>query len=81
VRASYYLGRILLQLGQYDRGTVIERQARDDMADLLQMTPLEAVGQPNPTDDLLFDFLVSWESRLVTPRKAGTQVPQTDAST
>jgi hypothetical protein len=51
------------------------------MADLLQMTPLEAVGQPNPTDDLLFDFLVSWESRLVTPRKAGTQVPQTDAST
>lgn len=71
-RAKYYLAQVLkethsskLEIAQ------LEEEAKQSLSDLLRLDGSNTMKDYVEAEDypILFDYIVSWELRLITPRK------------
>ena len=81
-RAKHYMSRVLKQRDHHSQPAVkLEQEARSILDQLLQHEGLEKAAAYHDDYDILFDFMVPWESRLITPRRSrplASATPGTD---
>ena len=65
-RAKYYMSRVLKQQDPHNRQAA---KLEQDALGLLQQKGLGRAAAGDSDYAILFDFLVPWECRLITPRK------------
>ena len=69
-RAKYYFSQVLKQRDPNNQQAAkVEREARSIVDQSLQHEGLGKAAAYRGSYPLLFDFMVPWECRLVTPRK------------
>ncbi|KAK1832981.1 P-loop containing nucleoside triphosphate hydrolase protein [Podospora conica] len=78
VRGQYYLSQALLHQAASDNnlpgrveGLNMQETARKELDLLLALDDTEIASRCQGDLSILFDYLVHWENRLVTPRKVG----------
>ncbi|KAK4446601.1 hypothetical protein QBC34DRAFT_496876 [Podospora aff. communis PSN243] len=76
VRGRYYLSQVLLRMVEEggdatrrDEALKLEKEAKEDLDQLLKLDDSDIASEYPGNFPLLFDYLVHWENRLVTPRK------------
>ena len=77
VRGRYYLSQVLLQQAEVKKslsdrvdGLKMEEASEQDLDGLLKLDDSDIATKHRGDLPMLFDYLVHWENRLVTPRKA-----------
>jgi hypothetical protein len=71
-RAQYYLAQVLFQTDPEDPEALqLDRSAKESLQQLLALDGSNAMSKYRspPNYPILFDYIVPWETRLVTPRK------------
>ena len=69
VRAKYYLSQVKKALNPDDHeASLLEEEAKRDLHALLESETSGTARAYEGNDKLLFDYIVQWECRLVTPR-------------
>lgn len=69
VRGRYYLSQVLLQQAEVS-SLEMEAACRGALDELLKLDDSDITTQHRDNLPMLFDYLVHWENRLVTPRRA-----------
>ena len=76
VRGRYYLSQILKRTdAPPDEARKMEREAIDSLNELLKLDVSGKSREYEGDYPMLFDYLVNWECRLVTPRQATDSKP------
>jgi hypothetical protein len=70
VRAKYYLSQTMKSLDPGDTAAaVLEEEAKKGLDRLLREDPSGMASEYGDNLPMLYDYLVHWEFRLVTPRR------------
>src|SRR3569833_311634 len=82
VRGKYYLSQVLQQNSNEKspktEALQLEEKAKEDLYQLLQLDRSRMAARYGNNFPMLFDYLVHWENRLVTPRKDDALIDSTD---
>jgi hypothetical protein len=76
-RAEYYLAQILKSHdASSDEADRLEATAKESLMRLLNLDASGAMERYLEEEDwpMLFDYIVTWECRLVTPRKSSGEI-------
>ncbi|KAL9611296.1 MAG: hypothetical protein Q9167_004060 [Letrouitia subvulpina] len=70
VRAKYYLSQTLQQQDlPNEEATLLEQESMQSLQQILQQERLGKAALYDGDFPILFDYIVQWECRLVTPRR------------
>ncbi|KAJ5442003.1 hypothetical protein N7445_005010 [Penicillium cf. griseofulvum] len=80
IRGQYYLSQVLKNNFQgYSRvgeALKLEKKAKEKLDKILKLDTTEMASKHRGNDPMLFDYLVHWENRLITPRKQVSRFTQ-----
>ncbi|KAK1750149.1 hypothetical protein QBC47DRAFT_310415, partial [Echria macrotheca] len=77
VRGRYYLSQIRKKINPQDaEAERMEQEAKARLEELLKLDFTGKAAEYRGDYPMLFDYLVNWECRLVTPRQPSTTEPQ-----
>lgn len=70
VRGKYYLSQVLKERDPHDKNALdLEREAKDGLEQLLAVDGSGKAAEYLDNLPMLYDYLVHWECRLITPRR------------
>jgi hypothetical protein len=78
VRGRYYLSQVLGRK-KNEEAVTLETDAKKELDSLLKLDDTAMATRHAGDYPMLFDYLVHWENRLVTPRRASTSSEEKDS--